>query len=74
MEINFLQLPVNLYITDLHLFNYYILFIAGSKPFVLTVVTNDNDMDDVGNRGFALDYSQQACSISRFGTTAVTGR
>lgn len=40
---------------------------------MLTVVTDSNDMDDVGNRGFALDYAQQACSISRLGTTATTG-
>lgn len=27
-------------------------------------------MDDVGNRGFELNYAQQACAISRFGTVA----
>lgn len=41
---------------------------ASSKPFVLTVVTNGNDQDDVGNRGFSLDYTQQRCTVTRFGT------
>lgn len=70
METNFLQLLVSIdpvYVE--HVIQSFIA--AGSKPFVLTVVTNDNDMDDVGNRGFALDYAQQACSISRIGTTAI---
>ncbi|CAH1961902.1 unnamed protein product [Acanthoscelides obtectus] len=36
--------------------------VTSSKPFVLRVVTNDNELGDAANRGFSLDYTQQACS------------
>ncbi|KAI4470814.1 intraflagellar transport protein 122 family protein-related [Holotrichia oblita] len=33
-----------------------------SKPFVLTTVTNGDDLPDSGNRGFALSYTQLRCT------------
>ncbi|KAJ8925003.1 hypothetical protein NQ315_001168 [Exocentrus adspersus] len=33
-----------------------------SKPFVLTVVTNQNEVNDTGNRGFSLTYNQVPCT------------
>lgn len=68
MEISFPRFTVRYSIFKYTIYYVNKIFAAGSKPFVLTVVTNDNDMDDVGNRGFELNYAQQACSISRFGT------
>ncbi|KAJ8954031.1 hypothetical protein NQ318_004324, partial [Aromia moschata] len=44
-----------------------------SKPFVLTVITNDNELDDVANRGFSLDYTQLACS-SNLAVIGLLGR
>ncbi|XP_064215815.1 uncharacterized protein LOC662365 [Tribolium castaneum] len=35
--------------------------ISSSKPFVLTVVTDENDVSDVANRGFSLTYRQIPC-------------
>ncbi|KAJ8970582.1 hypothetical protein NQ314_001106 [Rhamnusium bicolor] len=35
---------------------------TNSKPFVLTAVTNGDELDDIANRGFSLDYTQMACS------------
>lgn len=34
---------------------------AYSKPFVLTVVNDANELTDVANRGFSLSYTQQLC-------------
>ncbi|KAH1002401.1 uncharacterized protein LOC109541859 [Dendroctonus ponderosae] len=36
--------------------------ISYSKPFVLTVVTNGNEVNDTGNRGFSLSFTQELCS------------
>lgn len=36
-------------------------FFSIVKTFVLTVVTNENDLDDVANRGFSLNYQQLPC-------------
>ncbi|KAL1517806.1 hypothetical protein ABEB36_001529 [Hypothenemus hampei] len=36
--------------------------ISYSKPFVLTVVTNNNEVNDTGNRGFSLAFQQQLCT------------
>ncbi|GJQ88051.1 hypothetical protein Trydic_g12973 [Trypoxylus dichotomus] len=33
-----------------------------SKPFVLTTVTDGNELPDSGNRGFALSYTQLRCA------------
>ncbi|KAF7263973.1 hypothetical protein GWI33_000788 [Rhynchophorus ferrugineus] len=38
--------------------------ISYSKPFVLTVVTDSNEVNDNGNRGFSLSYSQVLCDGS----------
>ncbi|CAG9769869.1 unnamed protein product [Ceutorhynchus assimilis] len=35
---------------------------SSSKPFVMTVVTNGNEVNDTGNRGFSLAFSQQLCA------------
>lgn len=35
---------------------------AASKPFVLTVVTNNDEIGDNGNRGFSLDFTQVRCA------------
>lgn len=40
------------------------MFVASSKPFVLTVVTNGDEATDAGNRGFSLMYAQQQCSTT----------
>jgi hypothetical protein len=40
---------------------FYFPFLASSKPFVLTVVTDGDDMSDVANRGFSLNYQQLPC-------------
>lgn len=39
-----------------------IVVLGSSKPFIMTVVTNNNEVDDIANRGFSLDYAQQACA------------
>lgn len=36
--------------------------LAGTKPFVLTVITDGNELNDVGNRGFSLSYTQARCT------------
>ncbi|KAJ8975888.1 hypothetical protein NQ317_011359, partial [Molorchus minor] len=41
--------------------------ISYSKPFVLTVVTNANEVNDTGNRGFSLTYTQIRCSGALLG-------
>ncbi|XP_019870330.2 uncharacterized protein LOC109598852 [Aethina tumida] len=41
--------------------NQFIPLVSSSKPFVLTVVTNKDEVGDVANRGFSLNYEQQAC-------------
>ncbi|KAK9881468.1 hypothetical protein WA026_016352 [Henosepilachna vigintioctopunctata] len=35
---------------------------TNSKPFVLTVVNDANEVGDIGNRGFSLDFTQQRCN------------
>lgn len=35
-----------------------------SKPFVLTVVTNGDEVNDTQNRGFSLNYRQVPCPTS----------
>lgn len=35
---------------------------AFSKPYVLTVVTDNDELNDVANRGFSLDYAQRRCT------------
>ncbi|GJQ88053.1 hypothetical protein Trydic_g12974 [Trypoxylus dichotomus] len=35
---------------------------SGTKPFVLTVVTDGDEANDVGNRGFSLSYTQLRCT------------
>ncbi|XP_071050778.1 uncharacterized protein [Onthophagus taurus] len=35
-----------------------------AKPFVLTVVTNADEMGDVANRGFSLTYTQKRCACA----------
>nr|CAH7743150.1 unnamed protein product [Callosobruchus chinensis] len=42
--------------------NLFPTIITSSKPFVLRVVTDNNEVGDAANRGFSLDYTQQACS------------
>jgi hypothetical protein len=37
---------------------------GSSKPFVLTVVTNGNEINDTQNRGFSLTYTQRRCSMT----------
>ncbi|KAG5898248.1 hypothetical protein JTB14_029626 [Gonioctena quinquepunctata] len=36
--------------------------VTQSKPFVLTVVTDENENSDAANRGFSLSFTQTACS------------
>ncbi|XP_023310102.1 uncharacterized protein LOC108905522 [Anoplophora glabripennis] len=38
--------------------------VTSSKPFVLTVVTDDDELTDVANRGFLLNYQQLPCTNS----------
>ncbi|XP_058828005.1 uncharacterized protein LOC131687925 [Topomyia yanbarensis] len=38
--------------------------ITSAAPFTLFYVTSVNDVGDVANRGFRLEYSQDACAIS----------
>ncbi|KAJ3636082.1 hypothetical protein MTP99_008921 [Tenebrio molitor] len=38
--------------------------VSSSKPFVLTVVTNGNEINDTQNRGFSLTYTQRRCSMT----------
>ncbi|CAG9818767.1 unnamed protein product [Phaedon cochleariae] len=40
------------------------IFLGYTKPFVLTVVTDSNEVNDTGNLGFSLDFSQLRCSGS----------
>ncbi|XP_017777973.1 PREDICTED: uncharacterized protein LOC108563729, partial [Nicrophorus vespilloides] len=35
---------------------------TSSKPFVLTTVTDADEMNDNGNRGFSIEYSQSRCT------------
>ncbi|KAK9747301.1 CUB domain [Popillia japonica] len=51
----------SLFYTDRFCGNYFPTVESFSKPFVLTVVNNENDTADVANRGFSLSYSQQLC-------------
>ncbi|XP_058463037.1 uncharacterized protein LOC131437598 [Malaya genurostris] len=37
---------------------------SNSRPYVLYYVTNGNDDGDVANRGFYLQYTQNACAVS----------
>jgi len=46
------------------------LFLAYSKPFILTVVTDGNEVNDTGNRGFSLSFQQEQCS----GTLIAAGK
>ncbi|XP_060535593.1 uncharacterized protein LOC132707687 [Cylas formicarius] len=50
-----------LFNTDRFCGNGFVTLSSNSKPFVLTVVTNSNEVNDTGNRGFALSYAQQPC-------------
>ncbi|XP_050300764.1 uncharacterized protein LOC126739230 [Anthonomus grandis grandis] len=50
--------PLN---TDRFCGNGFPTVISYSKPFVLTVVTDGNEVNDSGNRGFALTFSQILC-------------
>ncbi|KAK9754501.1 hypothetical protein QE152_g1254 [Popillia japonica] len=34
---------------------------SASKPFVLTVITDGDEVGDIGNRGFSLSYTQLPC-------------
>lgn len=38
-------------------------FEGNVKPFVLYTVTNSDEAMDIGNRGFALTYTQNACPL-----------
>lgn len=38
------------------------IFLAFTKPFVLYVINNEDEVDGIANRGFSLDYTQQRCS------------
>ncbi|XP_065073926.1 uncharacterized protein LOC135697968 [Ochlerotatus camptorhynchus] len=40
---------------------------SNTKPFVLNYITNSDDNPDVANRGFRLEYSQNACAIPAAG-------
>lgn len=42
-------------------YNFVLIFTAASTPFVLTVVTDGDETNDIGNRGFSLTYTQQPC-------------
>ncbi|CAG9863007.1 unnamed protein product [Phyllotreta striolata] len=48
--------------TDRFCGNQFLTVTTSSKPFVLRTVTDGNENADAANRGFALTYSQQACS------------
>ncbi|XP_066250378.1 cubilin-like [Euwallacea similis] len=51
--------PLN---TDRFCGNGFLTVTSYSKPFVLTVVTDGNELNDRGNRGFALSFMQELCS------------
>ncbi|XP_030765765.1 uncharacterized protein LOC115889829 [Sitophilus oryzae] len=53
--------PLN---TDRFCGNGFPTVISYSKQFVLTVVTNGNEVNDTGNRGFSLSFSQVLCDGS----------
>lgn len=39
-------------------------FLPGNvSPFTLFVVTDNEELMDIGNRGFALTYAQNLCSV-----------
>ncbi|XP_018563924.1 uncharacterized protein LOC108905523 [Anoplophora glabripennis] len=65
---DFVVIPAPIYIndtlvnTDRFCGNGFPTLISYSKPFVLTVVTNTNEINDTGNRGFSLTYTQIPCS------------
>lgn len=37
--------------------------LAYSKPFVLYVITNGNEFEEVENKGFSLTYRQIPCTV-----------
>lgn len=41
----------------------FLAFAGNVKPFVLYTVTNGDEAMDIGNRGFALAYTQNACPL-----------
>lgn len=41
----------------------FLTFAGNVKPFVLYTVTNGDEAMDIGNRGFALAYTQNACPL-----------
>lgn len=38
-------------------------FAGNIKPFILYSVTDSNETLDIGNRGFALTYTQNLCPV-----------
>lgn len=52
--------PVN-FVTDRFCGNQLPTLETWTKPFVLTVVTNGEEANDIGNRGFSLSYTQVPC-------------
>lgn len=42
----------------------FIFFLGNTAPFVLYYITNADEANDVGNRGFSFQYAQNACPIS----------
>lgn len=45
-------------------FKYFDIFIlAYSKPFVLYVVTNGDEVGEIENKGFSLTYRQVPCAV-----------
>lgn len=39
-------------------------FAGAVTPFVVYVVNDGNELMDIGNRGFAFDYSQNGCPVA----------
>nr|CAH7743147.1 unnamed protein product [Callosobruchus chinensis] len=40
--------------------------ISTNKPFIMSVITNSNEINETGNAGFSLDFAQQRCASSIF--------